>query len=61
MFHEQKETKALLAAQRSQMKNEKVKLRKQRTQNALSTDDTGHKPGNSATKPKASGKKVSFA
>lgn len=56
-----KETKALLAAQRSQMKNEKAKLRKGRPQEALSSDDASHEPVNSTTKPKASGKRVSFA
>jgi hypothetical protein len=62
LFHEQKETKALLAARRSKIKNEKAKLKKRRTHDALSKDEAGSsKPGDSATKAKTSGKKVSFA
>jgi len=58
VFHQQKETKALLAAQRSQLKADRVKRRKQRPQDDLQKGDVDRDPG---AKPRASGKKVSFA
>lgn len=61
LLHKQKETKALLAAQQCRKKNEKTKLLKRRTQDALhSKDGLEQGLGPSIAKPRAM-KKVSFA
>jgi len=53
-----KETKALLAAQRSRKKNDKAKLKKR---DDLSRDDASHASGPSTAKLKKPIKRVSFA